>query len=327
MSLELPPSDRPVEDAVAEAEAVLTGVISRHDPSHVFALVSGGTDSLCVARLASRHPRFTACAHVNTEIGVEETREYVRQLCREHGWPLLEYRAPRPPFKDKGGNPWGRPGQTAYEAMVVRWGFPGPQGHTLMYNRLKERCLRQLVRDHQTPGCRLCGKGRRGHGKPPLSADHAFEPRRVVLVTGVRRKESRRRMGHIVAEQVEGRRVWCAPLVEWDDEDKRGYIARERLQVNPVSKRLCISGECLCGAFSKPTELAEITHYYPDTAAYIRRLEAEVKAAGHQRCRWGEKPPVKPRKGKGKASPEQPWLPLCHGCEERARVEEDEEAA
>jgi 3'-phosphoadenosine 5'-phosphosulfate sulfotransferase (PAPS reductase)/FAD synthetase len=276
----------------SEALATLDGVVERNDPGHVYALFSGGTDSLCSTHLASRHPRFTGVVHVNTEIGIEATRGFVRSACAAYGWPLTEPYPPRPPFKDRHGQPWGEAGQTAYEALVLRWGFPGPRGHTLMYNRLKERCLARLVRG--------CGGDRR-----------------IVLVTGVRRGESRRRMGHIVAEQRDGRRVWCAPLVNWGDEEKREYRDRYSLPVNDVARRLCMSGECLCGAFARPHELAEIERVSPETAAYIRRLELRVQAAGQVRCRWGEKParPSKKKAGHG------PFLPLCVGCE--AKYEED----
>jgi hypothetical protein len=162
-------------------------------------------------------------------------------------------------------------------------------GYTLMYNRLKERCIARLLRDHKD-------------GRRP-----------VVLVTGVRRKESRRRMGHIVSEQREGRRVWCAPLCDWDDRDKEAYAARHSLPVNEVAKRLCMSGECLCGAFARPEELAEIRAVCPETHDYIRRLELAVRDAGQTRCRWGEKPPPSRRTGRADR-PDQPWLPLCEDC-------------
>jgi 3'-phosphoadenosine 5'-phosphosulfate sulfotransferase (PAPS reductase)/FAD synthetase len=287
---------RPAWEAQGEANAILHDVIGRHDPSHVFALFSGGHDSLCSTHLASRHPRFTAVVHVNTEIGIERTRVFVRETCREFGWPLLEYRPPGPPFRDREGRPWGREGQTAYEALVERFGFPGPRWHGVMYRRLKERCLRQLQRDHR-------------EGNRP-----------VVLVSGVRRQESRRRMGHMTRETIEGRRVWCAPIIEWDDHDKTAYREAHGLPTNEVAKRLCMSGECLCGAFARPGELAEVEAVDPPTARYIRSLELLVSGAGVKRCRWGEKPAPAGKKRKPRA--DQPWLPLCHGCE--ARAEEDD---
>lgn len=285
-------------EARDEATRFLAELIERRNPSHVFALFSGGHDSLCSTHLASRHPRFSAVVHINTEIGIERTREFARQTCRDYGWPLLELKPPRPPFQDKFGQPWGEPGQTAYEAMVCRWGFPGPSGHRIMYQRLKERCLRQLIREHRQPG------------------------RAIVLVTGVRKQESKKRMGYVVREQVMEGRIWAAPLAEWGEEDKRLYRESEGLPTNDVAKRLCMSGECTCGSYARPEELAEIRAVCPQTAAYIDRLQVLVRQAGQARSRWGEKPP--PTRRKKKADPKQVFLPLCESCEDRHALEEEE---
>jgi 3'-phosphoadenosine 5'-phosphosulfate sulfotransferase (PAPS reductase)/FAD synthetase len=286
------PDGRPLGAAVDEARGVLARAIGAHAPSHVYALMSGGHDSLCATHLASGLPGFSGVVHVNTGIGIEATRAFVRETCARHGWPLLELHPPGPPYRDKHGRPWGVATDTAYESLVLKWGFPGPRGHTLVYNRLKERCLAALLRRH--PG-----------------------RRKVALVTGVRRQESRRRMGHIVAEQTDGRRLWVAPLCYWSDDDKRAYIAAEGLPENPVAKRLCMSGECLCGCYARPEELAEVRAVCPRTYAYIRSLEERVRAAGLARCRWGEKPPPQGRR----ESPGQLSLPLCHSCEARAEGE------
>lgn len=288
----------PLQDPEADGRETLSRVVSARQPSHVFALFSGGHDSLCSTHLAMTSGLATAAVHINTEVGIEATRQFARDTCAAYGWPLIELRPPRPPFKARDGTLWGEPGQTAYEAMVMRWGFPGPKGHSVMYQRLKERCLRQLEREHRT-------------ARRPL-----------VLVTGVRRQESRRRMGHIVAEQVEGRRVWCAPLVDWSERDKERYIARHSLPVNQIAKRLCMSGECLCGAFARPEERAELRAVCPEVDAYLVGLEAQVEAAGVGRCRWGQKPPPgrrkKPPPGRRKRAAHGPFLPLCVACEAKA---------
>lgn len=62
--------------SVPNALAVLDEAIETHDPSHVFALFSGGHDSLTATALTAKHPRFTAAVHINTGIGIEETRDF-----------------------------------------------------------------------------------------------------------------------------------------------------------------------------------------------------------------------------------------------------------
>jgi 3'-phosphoadenosine 5'-phosphosulfate sulfotransferase (PAPS reductase)/FAD synthetase len=259
-----------------EGQQILAEAVDRFRPVRVFALFSGGHDSLCSAHLTSQTPRFDGCVHINTGIGIEETREFVRATCRKHGWPLREYHPPM-----------------SYEEIVLRWGFPGPAGHSMVYGRLKERCLRQLVREHKT--------GRRD---------------RVLLVSGIRRQESRRRMGYDEPIQADGARVWVAPLLNWSHDDKHAYLDAHALDRNPVVERLCMSGECLCGAFARKGELDEIAFWYPQAAARIRALEEKAAAVGVP-CRWGQKPP-----NGGRARTE-PAVGLCWSCEAKKDAEDE----
>jgi 3'-phosphoadenosine 5'-phosphosulfate sulfotransferase (PAPS reductase)/FAD synthetase len=230
-----------LDDPEADARAILDGAVELHRPSAIVGLFSGGHDSLCACHVASRHPLFAGCAHVNTGIGIERTRQFVRDTCRQFGWPLRELHPPpfvpalekRKPWIDYANLP-------AYEALVLHHGFPGPSGHRLMYNRLKERCLRRLVKERK---------------------HHAGD--RVLFVSGVRRDESTRRMGINQAVQREGCRVWAAPLLNWDGIHKRDYMGKHRLPRNEVVEALCMSGECCCGSFAKPHELDEIARVAP----------------------------------------------------------------
>ena len=105
----------------------------RHECAKVFCLFSGGDDSLAALRVAVEHPRFVAAVHCNTGIGVEATREFARETCRELRCPLIEYKA------TENVNAKGQPDPQIYEQMVMEYGFPGPTktGHGKMYVRLK----------------------------------------------------------------------------------------------------------------------------------------------------------------------------------------------
>lgn len=249
-------------DIIAEA-------VEEYKPSHVFGLFSGGHDSLCACHIASQHPAFSGCVHINTGIGIEETREFVRDTCRQFDWPLKEYHPPM-----------------TYEELVIERGFPGPAMHWKMYQRLKERCLRQLRREHGTPR------------------------QKIAFISGRRRQESDRRMANCNdAIEMDGRTIWINPIIEWNANDKHRYIAEHSLPKNPVVEKLCMSGECLCGAFAKPGELDEIRFWYPRAAAEIDRIAEKVKAAGMHHV-WGTRPP--------KDDPGQelmPFLPLCTSCQ------------
>lgn len=190
-------------------------------------------------------------AHIKTGTGIPETTEYVQRVCGEYGWPLKVYEPPVP-----------------YEQIVVEYGFPGPGQHGLMYRRLKERALRQLVREHKE------------------------EVRdRVMLVTGVRSEESVRRMRHVERVQREGAQVWAANIWNWSKLDCNRLIAERGLARNPVVDLLHMSGECLCGAFARPGEIEEIEQWFPKHAEWLHELEEKVRARGLAGCVWGKRPP------------------------------------
>jgi len=192
--------------------------------------------------------------HVNTGIGVEATREFVRETCREHGWPLNELTPPR-----------------SYDDLVLEHGFPGPAGHQFMYRRLKERCLAAFARER---------KPRRG---APF-----------VYCTGVRKQESARRMRGQQQEWEHAPKLgwtWRAVILEWSKADCNAYIEARGLRRNPVVDILHMSGECLCGSFARPGERDEIRQWFPETDARIAELEQRVAAAGHHGCVWGQRPP------------------------------------
>lgn len=255
---------------VAQALDIIDGAIREHPATtHLFALFSGGHDSLCSSHVAAQHPAFTAAATINTTIGIEETRQFTRRTSAKYGWKLKEYRPP-----------------VSYRDIVLKHGFPGPGGHAITYARLKERCIRALVRDHKTK---------------------RFD--RIGLVTGVRLSESVRRMGHVHPVQRDGAQLWLAPILHWNDDDKAEYMALHNLPRNPVVDTICMSGECLCGAFAKKEELFDLELNYPAAAALIHELQRDAEAAGVH-AKWGTRPPG------GKRKPSMGGR-LCSDCNQR----------
>ena len=141
-----------------------------------------------------------------------------------------------------------------------------------------------------------------------------------MLVSGARKGESARRMGHAEEVWKTGCQVWASPIVHWMPTDKNRYMAAEGLPRNEVVDVLCMSGECLCGAFAKPNEIIYIEKFYPRAAAEIRRCEAVAKEAGRH-CIWGTHPDPVPG---AKDIPGQRRLPLCWSCEVKGEREENE---
>lgn len=237
--------DEAIETQVTKSDRTLAGLVI---------LFSGGNDSTTLAHIFRE--RATHAAHANTGIGIEKTRQYVRDVCDSWNLPLIEKHPP--------------PGCT-YRELILDQGFPGPAHHWKMYQRLKERCLEQVrselvKRPHQ---------------------------QRVVFLAGRRSDESDRRkqLGNQSPIQRKGSMVWASPIVSWTKLDLNTYrMMHPDVPRNEVSDLLHMSGECLCGSFAHPGELEEIGEWFPDVVAEIRALEQEVENTGKfpaERCRWG----------------------------------------
>jgi len=211
-------------------------------------LFSGGNDSTVLGHLFKNVASHAA--HANTGIGIEETRQFVRDTCKAWGLPLIEKHPP-----------------TTYRELVIERGFPGPAMHFKMYQRLKERCLVQVRRDLVTNG----------------------RKQRVLFIAGRRRSESARRKDIPLHERIDSV-IWASPIAMWTKLDMTTYrLMMGDIPVNTASDNVGMSGECLCGAFAKPGELDMIGSHYPAARKQIEDLEREVKAAGHQEpyCNWG----------------------------------------
>jgi 3'-phosphoadenosine 5'-phosphosulfate sulfotransferase (PAPS reductase)/FAD synthetase len=204
-------------------------VIAEHRPSHVFALFSGGHDSLCSTALAADLPEFTAAVHINTGVGIEETREFVRATCQREGWPLIEM----------------HPDAKTYRDLVIEKGMPGgPKAHN------------------------------------PKD--------RIALVTGIRLKESERRMGAGISIPVrrQGAQLWVNPILDWTKADCHDFMEARGLERNRVVDLLHHSRECLCGALSHRSEMQEIETWYPAEAKMLHDYEQLARDHGHLEDVW-----------------------------------------
>jgi 3'-phosphoadenosine 5'-phosphosulfate sulfotransferase (PAPS reductase)/FAD synthetase len=252
-------------------------------PDAVYLLFSGGGDSSILAHLM--RDRIDGVVHVRTGISIRATWTYVQAVCSEWGLPLhaahpdnsyADLVLGRVTVKtDRGSRPKGAPLWT---------GFPGPAGHYFMYQRLKERALDKFRTSIVGP------RGRAGQ---------------IVFLGGMRWAESDRRFRNAEEYDQWGSVLWCSPIVWWTQGHMAEYRARymcddlhehadhhlcrpDALPLSEVSANLHRSGDCNCGAYAKPGELDELEFFYPEEAAEIRALMHEAKAAGVDRCIWGE---------------------------------------
>ena len=261
---------------------VVDRAVAEFAPVAIFVGFSGGRDSLAITHWMMNNVPGCKVFHVNTGIGIERTREYVRETCAAQGWPLTEIRAKEDCGQD-------------YDELVKERGFPGPDQHRKMYDRLKGRCVEKLVRDNKK-----------------------FRSReKVMIASGVRRDESKRRMGYGGREinQVGAAQVWVNPIYHWTADERDAYNRSHGIAVNPVSAMLGMSGECLCGAYAHKGEKALVRLVCPQTAARIDKLELEVLARGFTWA-WDAEPP------RGGHNPKQGtmFMPMCVGCEKTAEA-------
>lgn len=278
------PSPLTISGKIAVAVNRLDSAIKDLKPIAVFGLFSGGHDSFSASFVASQHPSFTSIVHINTGIGIEATRDYVRDTCAARKWKLIELKAA------ENKNSSGLDDPQIYDDLILAHGFPGPGHHGKMYNRLKERALRMLAREFGA-NCRIRDK------------------KRILLVSGCRSHESTRRMANTEERQIDGRRIWCAPIHDWTKCDTSDCLEFANQPRNIVVDLIHKSGECLCGAFGKgKAELEELKLWPQTRPAYERiiALQERCRVAGVH-CAWGTAPP-KEKKSKLVAGE------LCHSC-------------
>ena len=287
-----------MKQKINDAHRIIDEAIEKYEPSYIYTALSGGNDSMAATTLASDFlgERLDGVVHINTGIGIKETGEFVREQCSLNNWKLHEYKA------EENTNSKGEPDPVLYRDMVLEWGFPGPNMHRVMYRMLKRQALYRMCRDHDG---------------------------QVMLISGIHKSESSRRMRLTNKYSLYDRVVWCAPCFEWSGNDFYDYREGREIPQNPVSKLLGMSGECLCGAFAHKGELALIRLVSPRTADRIEALQKEVIAAGFP-WGWEESPPSwwiarnrAENAGQIDAFDEERddtlkelvFMPLCVGCE------------
>lgn len=256
-------------------------------------MLSSGHDSYTACKIASLHRKFDGRVyHIRTGIGSAASFQFAQELCAEEKWDLQVFQS-----------------KSTYEMFVRERGFPGPGMHQWAYNRLKERCVRMICGMHLKESY-------------PKKGGVRMVKRNVALITGCREQESTRRMGTVeplkIGEpQKDGKivnrnRFWVAPCHNWSSEDQKSFMDEYDLPRNPIKMSpLGMSGECFCGAFARPGELAMIRQYAPDVAQEIDRLAVIAKECGKHSV-WGTRP------DRAKGIVKSKTGPLCNSCDIRS---------
>jgi 3'-phosphoadenosine 5'-phosphosulfate sulfotransferase (PAPS reductase)/FAD synthetase len=277
-------------DTLARAVDILDRAYAEHKPIAVVGMYSSGDDSGGMIAALEYWSKLRGVpfqvAHINTGIGIEASREHARRTAAARGWAFSEWRTDPAEYVRL---------VTGYYAPAVLGGFPGAPMHAIYYSRLKDRRVADLLRHIKRDA--------------PRNA-------RVMLVSGIRQQESRRRMGYANEVNKQRAQVWVNPLLYQSKDDCLDLIEWAGMKRNPASQTIHMSGECLCGAMNSPGELAEIRFWFPDTAAQIDAISEQVIAAGYP---WGwdaERPSWFDALARGQA-PLFDFMPLCVGCAAR----------
>jgi len=163
-----------------------------------------------------------------------------------------------------------------YDQLVCKYGFPGPGLHGLFMNYLKGRAVRQFKKRYRSEK----------------------------LASGVRAYESTRRFKKTREwGEFEGVAVW-APLFNWTTEAVWRFVNERGFKRSPAYEVLCISGDCLCGAYATEMERAAIKAFYPCVDERLKRLETLT----NKLWGWGN--------NKGKRS----GAPVCVDCEAQGEL-------
>lgn len=239
---------------IEDARRILNEAIEMHNPSHIICLFSGGYDSMVATHLVHSlaPPQPTMTYAIDTRLSADGWAAYVQGVADKMGWRFDIYNNEK--------------GFREYADWVQRQGQPySRRGHAFAYNRLKDRAIAAMVRDHKVS---------------------RFD--RVLFVSGIRRAESATRAKLESPHSRCGAGAFTNPLFNWSDEILLTYRIEHELPENPFYETVGGSGDCQCnwGGF---IDLDTLQQHSPDLAcgrvALLDKLSKENHGWG-----WGEKP-------------------------------------
>lgn len=265
-------------------EEIVQTALRLFKPVQIVIGFTGGGDSTVVYHWMMNNIPGCKVFLANTGIGIEAARQWVRDECKRNCHELIEIRAKEDCGQD-------------YDELVRERGFPGPDHHKKMYDRLKGRAVALMVKRAKIK-----------------------RMDKVLIASGIRHDESLIRMGYAGSEiNREGAQVWVNPIYWWSRQERDAYIKKHNLSISPIAKRLGMSGECGCGAYAHPGELKYWAKIDPEFAARIERLQEEVLVKGFTWA-WDGHPP----KGGHNPDQDQMFVGLCgSGCMRSAIVQEE----
>lgn len=215
---------------------------------------SGGKDSGMVLDQADKKGELYGVFHIDTKTGVKVTQDFVKDVCQSRGLKLF-IRTPTPLA-------------FAYVAFCLEFGFPGPSMHSAVMKLLKYNTMKKFVQEPE------------------------FKGRNPAILGGIRKFESKERMGNYDAPITQDGTLWFVnPIFYRSDGEVYSYFLDNKLKRSPSYETMGFSGECNCGAFATHDEAKRLQQTDPDRADFISWIEEGIQRWGtpeaKKHSKWG----------------------------------------
>ena len=240
------------------------GIIKKIDglvPNHQkIVALSGGKDSSCVLHKLYEKNMVDRAFFIRTNIGVQETEDFVIELCESYKIPL-DIREPAP-FA------------YIYPAVCLEIGFPVLELHAMIMRLLKYQAIIKYVTEPQ------------------------FKQKPCVLMSGVRKYESeRRKFNYDQPINLDTNKIWFAcPVFYETTPDIYRYFIENNLKKSTVYEWANTSLECACGSFAQPEHLELIKKHAPKLYDYIMWIKDGIERFGSDHAKqWSDWGDLKPR--------------------------------
>lgn len=240
------------EPSAETSEAIVDDLENIHGRTKFYSLFSGGKDSITTAHWLDSIGKLEAVVHIQTNIGLQMTTDFVREFCEKQDWKLYVIE-PNPKF--------------TYASFCLEYGFPLPAFHRLIMGKLKYKTMRDFALTID----------RKNHCL--MSGVRKFE-------------STRRMGNYPSPIQTDGSMWFANPIFYKSSEETYRYVHENNLEISPAYKQgLGTSGECMCGSFAQAGHKQMIRELDPKLADYIEWIEDGIQRFGTNHARrypkWG----------------------------------------
>jgi 3'-phosphoadenosine 5'-phosphosulfate sulfotransferase (PAPS reductase)/FAD synthetase len=284
------------EDKLKWSRELAAKVIKDYDPYAVIVGYTSGGDSNVALKLATMLFKVDAAFTCDTSIAAIETLTHCHKITTENYG--LKHICRLPPYNGVKENP------DTYAEIVKRHGFPGhtKTAHNWMFRWLKDHTIMSIVSNIR--------KNKRN--------------RNIVIVSGARKHESKRRWGTSKDITINGSNIWVNIVNDWTDQDMYEFSAENNLDFlrGPISKLMGFSGDCFCGSHAEKGELNFVRVASPSTHEKLMFLQEWVFENTENKWGWEDGPLTKEQKKSAQRAEQRgrqfnlftPNMLMCSSC-------------